>query len=130
MPLTARPWTKMYRAFGPCCFFGTVGVYPLYFRGKAWLHFFEGFSTARAVLERLRALMTAGRYRLTLHAEEEHDADEITIDDIEEAYSDAPGEIIEDYPDDPRGHSALVLAFTKAQDPLHASGRFTRIRPF
>jgi hypothetical protein len=41
------------------------------------------------VLERLRALMTAGRYRLTLHAEEERDADEITIDDIEEAYSDA-----------------------------------------
>jgi hypothetical protein len=43
-----------------------------------------------------------------LHAEEERDADEITIDDIEEAYSDAVGEIIEDYLEDPRGHSALV----------------------
>lgn len=84
------------------------------------MHFSEGFSTARGVLERLRALMTAGRYRLTLHAEEERDADEITIDDIEEAYSDAAGVIIEDYPDDPRGHSALVMAFTKAREPLHA----------
>ena len=80
----------------------------------------RGFQYSRGVLERLRALMTAGRYRLTLHAEEERDADEITIDDIEEAYSDAAGEIIEDYPDDPRGHSALVLAFTKAREPLHA----------
>jgi hypothetical protein len=72
------------------------------------------------VLERLRALMTVGRYRLTLHAEEERDADEITIDDIEEAYPDAATEIIEDYSDDPRGHFTLVLAFTKAGEPLHA----------
>ena len=80
----------------------------------------RGFQYSRGVLERLRALMTVGRYRLTLHAEEERDADEITIDDIEEAYSDAASEIIEDYPDNPRGHSVLVLAFTKAREQLHA----------
>ena len=59
----------------------------------------RGFQYSRGVLERLRALMTVGRYRLTLHAEEERD---------------------EDYSDDPRGHSTLVLAFTKAGEPLHA----------
>jgi hypothetical protein len=46
--LDGAHWTKMYRTFEPSCFFGTVGVYPLYFRGKAWLHFFEGFSTVAA----------------------------------------------------------------------------------
>jgi YgiT-type zinc finger domain-containing protein len=41
------------------------------------------------VLERLRALVRAGRYRVTLHAEQERDADQITIDEIEQAYSGA-----------------------------------------
>jgi len=72
------------------------------------------------VLERLRALITAGRYRVTLHAEEERDVDEITIDEIERAYGGSATEVIEDYPDDPRGRSALVLAFTHAGQPLHA----------
>jgi hypothetical protein len=64
--------------------------------------------------------MTAGRYRVTLHAEQERDADEIAIGEIEEAYSRSASEIIEDYPGEPRGHSSLVLAFTKTQEPLHA----------
>ncbi len=72
------------------------------------------------MLERLRTLITAGRYRVTLHAEQERDADQVTIDEIEQAYSSVSSEIIEDYPDDPRGHSALVLAFTELQQPLHA----------
>lgn len=51
--------------------------------------------------------MRAGRYRVTLHAEQERDADQITIDEIEQAYSGAASEIIEDYPVDPRGHQHL-----------------------
>jgi hypothetical protein len=62
----------------------------------------------------------AGRYRVTLHAEEERDADEVTIAEIEHAYADSVGEIIEDYPDDPRGHSALILGFTQTREPVHA----------
>ena len=65
-------------------------------------------------------LLTKGRYRVTLHAEQERDADQITVNEIEQAYSSSSSEIIEDYPDDPRGHSALVLAFTESQEPLHA----------
>ena len=57
---------------------------------------------------------------MTLHAELERDADEITIAEIEQAYSDPQAEIIEDYPEDPRGPSVLMLGFTKAKDPLHA----------
>jgi hypothetical protein len=72
------------------------------------------------VLDRLRALIKAGRYRLTLHAEQERDADEITISEIEQAYSDPQAEVIEDSPEDPRGPSVLVLGFAKARAPLHA----------
>jgi hypothetical protein len=72
------------------------------------------------VLDRLRRLVKIRRYRLTLHAEQERDADEITIQELEQAFSGSDAEIIEDYPDDPRGHSALVLGWTKERDPLHA----------
>lgn len=72
------------------------------------------------MLGRLRALIKAGKYRITLHAEEERDADQITISEIERSFSDQENEIIEDYSDDPRGHSVLVLAFTDTGRPLHA----------
>lgn len=72
------------------------------------------------MLERLRTLVRAGRYRVTLHAEQERDADQITIEEIEQAYTSVSAETIEDYPHDPRGHSALVLAFTDSGEPLHA----------
>lgn len=61
-----------------------------------------------------------GRYRLTLHAEQERDADQVAIDDIEAAFAGNETEVVEDYPDDPRGHSALILGFTEAGEPLHA----------
>jgi hypothetical protein len=72
------------------------------------------------VLDRLLALIKARRYRLTLHAEQERDADEVTISEIEQAFSGPEAEIIEEYPDDPRGHSVLVLGLTRAGAPLHA----------
>jgi hypothetical protein len=72
------------------------------------------------VLDRLRALIKAGRYRVTLHAEQERDADEITIAEIEQAFSAPACETIENYPEDPRGHSVLMLGFTEAKKPLHA----------
>lgn len=69
------------------------------------------------MLDRLRALIKARRYRLTLHAEQERDADEITINEIEDAFYGPEAVIVEDYPDDSRGHSVLVLGFTQARDP-------------
>jgi hypothetical protein len=71
------------------------------------------------VVERLRVLIKAGRYRVTLHAEQERDADQILKSEIEEAFTDRESVILEDYPEDPRGHSTLVLGFTKAIEPLH-----------
>lgn len=71
-------------------------------------------------IERIKALAARRRYRLTLHAEVERDADQITVGEIEESLVSARAKIIEDYPNDPRGSSCLVLGFTEKNLPVHA----------
>ena len=55
-------------------------------------------------------------YRLTEHAIREKLADNLTAEDIEQALSVA--EVIEDYPEDKRGHSCLVLGWCHS-GPVH-----------
>lgn len=47
------------------------------------------------------------------------DADGITTAALTEALVGPTSEIIEDYPDDPRGHSHLVLCQVELENPLH-----------
>ena len=70
-------------------------------------------------VKQIKSLVQRGRYRLSLHAEQERDADAITIAELEEALLSAQLEVIEDYADDPRGHSRLVLGFTRDNKPVH-----------
>ena len=72
------------------------------------------------ITTRIRSLVRRGRYRLSLHAERERDADRIQIAELEEALVSVRLELIEDYPEDPRGYSHLVLGFTDADEPIHA----------
>jgi hypothetical protein len=72
------------------------------------------------ILDRVRSLGRRGRYRLSIHAERERDADHIQITELEEALFSDRIELIEDYPEDPRGHSHLVLGFTGAGQAIHA----------
>lgn len=71
------------------------------------------------MIDQLRTCISAKKYRLTFHAEVEREADKIFISEIEEAFSSDKCEIIEDYPEDKRGHSLLVLGFTKDGFPIH-----------
>lgn len=52
----------------------------------------------------------AGNYEISVHAEKERYAEEITLDDIETAIT--YGEILEDYQDDLRGESCLILGYS------------------
>lgn len=72
------------------------------------------------LLLRVGSLVERGLYRLSVHAERERDADQILVTDIEEALSSVRTELLEDYPEDPRGHSHLLLGFTERGDPIHA----------
>lgn len=70
--------------------------------------------------ERVKELIISKNYRLTLHAEIERDADQVSIVELEEALAGNKCEIIEDYPADPRGHSFLLLGVTSKEQPIHA----------
>ena len=67
----------------------------------------------------IRTLVRNGQYELSQHAEKEREADRISIQELEMALLDC--ETIEDYPDDPRGPSFLVLGFSEER-PIHAVG--------
>ena len=56
-------------------------------------------------------LRTKDLYRTILHAEKERYAEGITVSDLETAIS--VGEILEDYANDPRGHSSLILEYSQ-----------------
>ena len=66
---------------------------------------------------RIRRLVTEGRYTYSKHAERERELDMIYTWELEDALK--SGEIIEDYPDDPRGASCLVLGFCGSK-PVHS----------
>ena len=67
--------------------------------------------------EKIRKLATKGKYEFSKHAERERQLDMILVNELENALKNC--EIIEDYPDDPRGASCLVLGFF-GQRPIHA----------
>ena len=72
------------------------------------------------IIARIQSLIRRRRYRLSLHAERERDADRIQIAELEQAFQSRRLELVEDYPEDPRGHSHLVLGFTESDQPIHA----------
>jgi hypothetical protein len=79
----------------------------------------EGDDELEVLLERIQERVRAKKYWLTSHAEREREADQISVKEIEDALLLNKCEVAEDYPDDPRGHSCLILGFTTAGLPLH-----------
>ncbi len=67
--------------------------------------------------QRIRDLVGTGKYEFSKHAEREREADEITVGELEEALCEC--DVIEDYADDPRGPSCLVLGFA-GKRPVHS----------
>ncbi len=55
--------------------------------------------------------------RVTQHAQEEMDAEDITLSDVREAI--ARGQILEDYPEHLRGACCLIYGQTDEEFPLH-----------
>jgi len=55
-------------------------------------------------------------YQISLHADDERLADGLTIAEVESALMDC--DVLETYPEDPRGESCLALGFVKNK-PVH-----------
>jgi len=69
-------------------------------------------------IEWIRSKVSAGDYELSAHAENERQADKIPVEELEHAL--LHGEVLEDYPNDPRGHSCLILGHARPGYPIHA----------
>ena len=70
----------------------------------------------------LRAIQSAfqeRQLRFTVHGLREATADEITVQAVRDAIIGGDVEVIEDYPDYPRGPSCLLLAWIADRTPLH-----------
>lgn len=64
----------------------------------------------------IREAVRSGDYELSLHADEERLNDRLMITDLENVLRSC--EILEQYQDDPRGESCLVLGFSEGR-PVH-----------
>src|SRR4030066_2557218 len=73
----------------------------------------------------IREKIKRGEYEISFHAEKERYAEDITLNDIETAIFN--GEILEDYPNDPRGPSCLILGYSQNR-PIHIVSGFTSLK--
>ena len=58
-------------------------------------------------IREIRRRIKVAEYEVSYHAEKARYAEEISISDVEAVISN--GEILEDYPDDPRGSNCLIM---------------------
>jgi hypothetical protein len=68
-------------------------------------------------IEWIKQQIRLGNYEFSGHAEDERQAERISIADVEAALLRA--EMLEDYPSDPRGPSCLVLGYGIPGYPIH-----------
>ena len=68
-------------------------------------------------INEIQRLIRQGKYELSIHAQQERLEENLDVTEIEEAV--AHGEILEEYPNDPRGESCLVLGYAGTK-PIHA----------
>jgi len=71
-----------------------------------------------AIVRYIQERIQRNLYEISLHAEHERENDSLLVSDIEESVL-LSGELLEDYPDDLRGHSCLVLGFNRAGQAIH-----------
>ena len=62
------------------------------------------------ILNKIKIKIESGQYLLTEHAQVERLEENIDVTEIKESIFN--GEILEDYPDDKRGHSCLILGYS------------------
>ena len=70
------------------------------------------------ILEHVREQIILDNYEFSLHAEREREDKHSHVEWLEQSVT--SGELLEDYPDDPRGHSSLISGFTRTGRAVHS----------
>jgi len=73
----------------------------------------------KGLLEEIQVRVKERNYRFTLHAGDRMIERHISVREVEEAILSSYAEVIEDYPEDLRSPSCLVLGITRDRRPLH-----------
>lgn len=76
-------------------------------------------------IEEIQEKIRNEEYEISFHAEKERYSEDITIHDLETAIYN--GEILENYPNDPRGRSCLVFGYSQNK-PIHIVCGYTPLR--
>jgi len=76
-------------------------------------------------IDTIQRLVRQGEYEFSIHAQQERLEEDLDVTEIEAALM--QGEILEAYPEDPRGESCLVLGYAGAK-PIHAVLGWASIR--
>ena len=76
-------------------------------------------------IDQIQRLVRQGQYEFSIHAQQERLEEDLDVTEIEAALM--QGEILEAYPEDPRGESCLVLGSAGAK-PIHAVLGWASIR--
>ncbi|GGB46912.1 hypothetical protein GCM10011409_25540 [Lentibacillus populi] len=85
-----------------------------YFQRNNWKGNVKGKGDKKLdILKTIKKNIITGKWWFSAHALKKCDEREIDIEKL--VISLIEGEIIEDYPDDPRGHSCLILSYIKNQ---------------
>ena len=79
---------------------------------------------ADSLLDSIRRKIGEGNYWFTLHASERMIERDIAVAEVVEALLSKTAEIIEDYPNAPRGSSCLVLGKTARGRSLHVHSSY------
>ena len=72
-----------------------------------------------SLLEAIREIIRRGEHGFTLHATSRATSDGISLSEVETAMCAPAAQVIENYPEDPRGPSCLILVYTSTGDALH-----------
>ena len=73
----------------------------------------------KALIDSIQELVGKREYLFTIHAGDRMTERHIAVEEVEQVLLNDGVEVIEDYPDDPRGASSLVLGVTGRGRPLH-----------
>lgn len=76
-------------------------------------------------IREIKEKIKLGQYEISYHAEKERYAEDITIPDIETVILN--GELLEDYPEDLRGTSCLILGYSQDR-PIHIVCGYTSLK--
>ncbi len=69
------------------------------------------------ISDHIRKQLRDGNYETTHHAEKEREEEDISLKDIKNALIN--GQVVENYPHDPRGKSCLICGLSLDNKPIH-----------